>query len=389
MTLPSPLGEAVATLLPGAATTLLLQGCLDRGEAGRSALQAWLGEQSDPVAELTDAQRKWMLPLVHRAFVHHGVSTGSALAVVLKSATLREELRSRSFRAILHRILASLAAAGVDPIVLRGAALCDLVYPHAALRHAHDVELLVASDAWDRARRALVATGFAETPGMADQARVELTHRSGLPLVLHRHLFRIPFYNLRPNDDAVARAEPVEIAGVMSKALSPADALVHLCGQGMHGPGWGSCRWLVDAAFLLERRGDIDWSVVVRMAASRHLALPLAVSLHYLGGSLGAPVPRQVLDRLHAIAAEDASIGPELALHAAQAAAGGLLPLLGRVRSMRGRAAVMRRRILPSMAFLRWSTQPRSPRLRVAHGQVFRLANGVGRRIARRSIIHS
>lgn len=381
MTLYSALREAVGTLLPGSAGTPLLQGCLDRREAGGSALRSWLARQSDPVAELTDARRKWMLPLAHRAFVHHGLDPGSALAVVLKSATLREELRARSFRVILRRVLDALSVAGVHPVVLRGAALGELVYPEAMLRHAHDVELLVAGSEWSRAGRVLAEAGFQGGDGMSDQVRTELTHPSGLPVVLHRHLFRVPFHNMFPNDDAMSRVESVELAGTQATVLSPADTLVHLCGQGVHSPGCGSYRWIVDSWFLLERRSDVDWDLLVRTAAARHLALPLAVSLHYLACCLAAPVPGKVCDRLDAMAADDTSIGPELALHAAMSAAGGLMPLLRRVGTMHGRAAVLHRRLRPSLTFLHWSTQPSSPPLRVAHRHVFRLASGVRRRI--------
>jgi hypothetical protein len=137
------LSEAVATVLSGPVDTLLLKGCLDRGEAGRRALDTWLSQQPDPITALTRAPIRWLLPLVLHACIHYRLSPTSAVMTVLKTAALREELRTRSYRAIRRRVLQALAAANLHPIVLKGAALGDLVYPDPVLRHTHDIELLI------------------------------------------------------------------------------------------------------------------------------------------------------------------------------------------------------------------------------------------------------
>lgn len=375
------LSEAVATLLPGPAETLLLKGCLDRTEAGRRALDAWLSQQSDPIAALTRAPIRWLLPLVFHACVHHRVTPVSSLVTVLKTAALREELRIRSYRAIRRRVLEALAAASLHPIVLKGAALSELVYPNAALRHTHDVELLIPMSEWDQLDIALAPLGFSGAASSPAASRRELTHSSGLPLVLHRRLFRIAFYNA-PQDDVWMRTETATLDGMAVQVLSPADMLVHACGDALHSLSLGSCRWIVDAWFLLDRRPHLDWDAVTRIASARHMALPLALSLHYLLEELGARVPETVCARLTALAAQDRSVGPELALHAARLAAGGLCQLMGRTRTIRGRAAVLRHLLLPSVGVLSWATQPRSPRLRTMHAQFFRVARYAGRRVS-------
>jgi hypothetical protein len=374
------LSEAVSTLLPRPADTLLLKGCLDR-EAGWQALQAWFPQQPDPVAALTRPAIRWLLPLVSHACAHHRVSPDSALLTVLKTAALREQLRTRSYRAIRRRLLRSLATAAVHPVVIKGAALSELVYPDAALRHAHDVELLIRRAEWDRARAALAAVGFAGAVPGPGASRMELTHVSGLPVVLHSRLFRVPFYN-SPGEDVGMRTENAALDGVTVQVLSPAAMLVHACGDALHSVNLGSYRWIVDAWFVLNRRRDLDGDELVRIASARRLALPLALSLRYLRDELGAPVPEKACDRLTALAAEDRSIGPELALHAARAFAGGVGPLLARTRTVRGRAAILRHLLFPSVGLLPWVTQPRSPRLRAMHARLFRAARYAGRRFS-------
>ncbi len=375
------LSECVATLLPGPAQCLLLAGCLDRGEPGANALHRWLALPQDPLDALTKAPVKWLMPLVLRAAAHHGNPLPSGLATVLRTATLREELRTPSYQAIRGHLLRGLENSDIHPIVLKGAALADCVYPGASLRHTHDVELLIRPDEWHRLPTAVADLGLNVTASDFTWPIVTFKHSSGLPLVLHRRLFRVPFYN-RVDDDVWMRAESVSLGGVKARTLSPADMLLHVCACALHSPSHATYRWLVDAWFLLDRRGDLDWEALLRAASTCHLTLPLALSLEYLAVALRAPVPRAACDGLVAAAAADRSVGPELALHGARAAAGGLVTLMRQTRTFRGRVAIARHLLMPSLAFLWWSTQPRAPWLRAAHFQCFRVARYAQRQMA-------
>ena len=373
-----PLADAVATIFPGPSDTQLLRGTLVATDAGRRALSEWLAAQPDAVAALTAPSRRWLLPLVLRACNHHRLLPGRAVATVLRTATLREQLRTTSYQAIRRRVLRSLAAAGVEPLVLKGAALGELVYPEPALRHAHDLELLVRDADWAKLADALAHAEVTGLEAITGGVRVELTHASGLPLVLHRHLFRIPFHNAY-GGDVWLRSEARQLAGTPACVLGPADALVHACGDAPNAAACRSWRWLVDAWFLLERRPDLDWHAVVAIASARGMALPMALALDYLSRELAAPVPDRARERMASLASGDRSLGPELALHGARAAAGGLRPLLQRTGSPRGRVAVIWHVLTPSLAFLGWATQPRGPVLRAAHAQAFRVAHFVAR----------
>jgi len=374
-----PLDEALDSMLPSAGETRLLRGCLDEEQSGRRALSLWLEGQPDPIAALTSPSLKWLLPLVQRACARHGVCVPAAAATVLKAAALRAQLRAPSYQAIRGRILRALADARVPAMALKGTALGDLVYPDPSLRHTHDLELWIPAEHWNRAAEALAPLRLSGLAAIAHAARAELVHPSGLPVVLQRHLFPIPFYNAA-SDAPWSRAEAVELAGEPARVLAPADMLMHVCGRAVHSPSRDSYRWIVDAWYLLHRRPDLDWDVFLETAASRRLTLPLSRTLHYLMGALDAPVPVHVLDRLAAGAAKDRSIGVEAALYGARVAAGGLRPLLRRARSARSRVAIVRHTLLPSATFLAWMTRPRSPLLRTTHGQLFRAVRYFARR---------
>jgi hypothetical protein len=265
--------------------------------------------------------------------------------------------------------------------LLKGAALAETVYAHPALRHSHDIEILIPDAELSEVRSSLEPLGFGVS-GRKAAARdsLELVHESGLPLVLRRELFEVPFYNAIAAAVA-ARAELTDLLGTRVRVLSPADALLHGCGHAFHSPGRESQRWILDAWFLIARRRGLDWEALVRTAADARLSVPLATLLTYLARDLSAPIPPGVLADVTARAAAADSIDGELALFAARSTGRALFrTLLRRERSVAGRLRILRWMLLPSRAYLTWVTQEPDPWLLRAQ-YVARPARYVSRRL--------
>src|SRR5262245_48292148 len=73
------------------------------------------------------------------------------------ASTLRHE---GSIAPTLSQVLGALAAAGLEPIVLKGAALAYTAYPEPAQRTLSDVDLLLSEDELPLASAALAEAGF-------------------------------------------------------------------------------------------------------------------------------------------------------------------------------------------------------------------------------------
>lgn len=350
------LAETLSVILPTARETVILRACLLAGEPGHRAWQAWREQMGDAVRGQARDERvlKRLRPMLYAALRRNRLTASKGLETSLRMAYVREELRMSAYRRVCAGVLSSLAEAGVPTIVLRGAALGGTVYGDWALRHTHDVDLLVREDDLDRSVHALAGTGCERPagPSLAGEGDVTLKHSSGLPVALHSRLFRPAYAN--GNLAAMwARGRSQAFDGVAARVLSPADSLLHVCGHAAFWPSRALLLWVCDAWQIVDKHPNLDWTILLDEASRRHLALPLYVALRYLATELDAPIPPTVLGRLAAEADADA-LGREGALHGALAAPNvGVGALLPRVGDWRARGLLLKWLLLPSPAYLR------------------------------------
>jgi hypothetical protein len=330
-----PLSGVLSVLLPTEAQTLLLRACLQGGEEGRRAWSLWLARPGDPRRRLTQPGRgsKAILSLLYNSIRDDGRLGDRALLTLLRTAYAREELRSRRVVQLFRESLSALAAAGVEVIVLKGTALAGTLYGDWALRHCHDIDLLVRRGDLLRAVRALSAVGSEPAHGAVDPTahEVGLSRPDGMPVRLHSRPFRLLQCNLAI-EEMWARSEPRTLAGVAVRVLSPADGLLHVCGTAAYWPSRALLLWVCDAWQIIRGMSPRDWDLLLETAPSCHLSLPLYVMLHYLRGELGAAIPSTALEALAVQAGADPA-GREGALYGAQATPEGeLVALLRRAR---------------------------------------------------------
>jgi hypothetical protein len=360
---PRPLlHDTLSVLLPTPEQTWLLGTCLLTGDRARVAWQTWRDSVGDPRQALARDQQGvgWLLPLLYQSLQSHGIAVDRDLQPYLKTAYFREELRSQVYRRVCHEVLAELARPGIPVIVLGGTALAATVYGDWALRHSGSLDLFVQDGEGSQAEAVLTAAGLS-TIG-ADRTAAQATrfrHKSGLPVVLHRALFPIPYYRA-PVADLWEATVPWDIAGVPVRVLAPADMMLHVCGEASCSRTRDTLEWVCDAWHLARRRPDLDWDALVGGTLHSRLELPLFVMLDYLVQDLGVQVPIQALEHLAQASSLTSSLGRQAALTGARAGARGTVRnLLAQTRTWPGRAAVFKWMLLPSPGCLRWSVPAR------------------------------
>jgi hypothetical protein len=357
--LKSALSHALSVILPAPEHTWLLRACLYSGESGRRGWDVYRTLVDDPVHTLLKSKQglKTLVPLLLMALRRNDVAVDAALLTHFRTAYVREELRSNIYRRILRDVLSALNAHDVSYIVCKGAALADTVYADPVLRHCHDIDiLLLTDDDLTRAASLLPPMGYSRSGEAEDPETRPATwlHDSGLPLLLHRRLFRVPQYDVLL-ENLWRRRRMQSIAGVPTHVLSPADNLLHVCIQAASCPGSRqSLRWVPDAWNLMARHPNLDWQVVEESAVQSHLAPPLSVTLGYLAEELNAPVPPAILDRLRNAASQTDAIMGETALSAALAGARLDLKRLIRIGGgWRSRALIIKWIVYPSPNYVR------------------------------------
>ncbi len=216
---------------------------------------------------------------IFRAYIHH---------IVRHNLLLTAEL---------CRILSLFEAHGISAIPFKGPVLAAILYGNLALRQFGDLDILVRKQDVLSAKDLLVAQGYRCQRERTWEDR--LVHGNGSIVDLHWGI--APGYFSFPLDPEHLweRAKPLSLGGTTALTLSPEDLLLILC---VHGAKhcWKRLKWICDVAELLRVHEGVDWEEV--MAAARTLGSwrMLCLGLFLAHDLLGAPLPREVWQRVQA-----------------------------------------------------------------------------------------
>jgi len=203
----------------------------------------------------------------------------------------------------LDRHLQTLAELGIEPVVLKGAALVLTVYDTLGQRWFSDTDLLVPPSEWERVADAYRNDGWvAEHDDFGGNHGVNL-RRGDEVLDLHR-LVHSEIVVPGRLEQTMSRLETVVgerplPSGRRIRILAPTDALLHTLVHGTQRLLPHNLRWTLDADRLI-RAGDIDWWRLISLARTFRLSPLIHDALVLLGSLTGRPVEQWVLQRLAA-----------------------------------------------------------------------------------------
>ena len=195
-----------------------------------------------------------------------------------------------------------LTAAGIQPLVLKGAALALLHYRDLGARPMRDVDLLVGPTHLRRAIEVLESSGWqVDQPQRAAQGPLHYgTHvEDGAGHELDVHAYG----SMESADDGDfwESSVPLSLLGTPARALGSAEQLLHVCVHGVRWDAGHSAGWAADAMAILRSAGDeIDWERLVDRTVARRLTVAVGDALGWLRASLGADIPTWVSSALSA-----------------------------------------------------------------------------------------
>jgi hypothetical protein len=242
----------------------------------------------------TQAEAHGMAPLLYVHLKAAGIQLPLAPRRKLQGLYLRHRHANQVRMRVLRDVLTAYEAAGIQALVLKGAALSHLIYPEPGLRPMSDLDILVpTSDLW-RAQRLLVDLGFdaplppsptlparhlsiavKQTEGLVVQ--VEVHHRllsnyldDAVCYVRSRLLPVKRISHKRRSDERGIIPYPFTLVDVTAHTLGIEDTLQYLCRHlASHVNVWDFCRliWVADVVSLAERfASEIDWERIRRQA---------------------------------------------------------------------------------------------------------------------------
>ncbi len=272
-------------------------------EDQETARAAWARWRPGWDPDTPTAEQYRLYPLLAERIVEFGIEEPQLgkLQGVRRQYTVRTMINLDH----LEEVLATLEGAGIEAVVLKGAALVLSVYRNSGLRPFHDLDVLVDPRRHDEAIRLLESEGWSRVydydPGLWDHA-VTL-RRGGIDLDLHRRYSRelvIPGHL-----DLTWEVTRTEIAprtlrsGRAVRILAPTDTLLHTIAHGTFARGPVALRWLADAKRVIAV-GPIDWDRLVLLSGAFEVSPVIHDGLVLLGDITGSPVPAEPLARLRA-----------------------------------------------------------------------------------------
>lgn len=222
------------------------------------------------------------------------------------SSPLRDDTRRCKAQALMVRprlrseLLEPLIAAGLQPMVIKGAAIADR-YREPGLRPMDDLDILVRPDQHRLATEALRRAGWRTTRRQGPKYSLSLSHPAmpGLPVDLH-HDLAVPVDQVFrfTAADLWEAGQTRSLFGVPAFVPAPASELLLLAthaGKPYH--NFDRLLWAVDAAVIIDAASasgtPIDWNwvqEVSRRAAARSALAVLLAQAARLGAQCPAPL---------------------------------------------------------------------------------------------------
>ena len=289
---------------PNANQELLIKACLlDDADAARAAFRAW--SQVDDLFFVDNGLNPFLMLLYERlkswkeAYRDHDRLRG-----VVRHAWVMHQ----RFRRDIGEIGGTLGSAGIEVMLLKGAALNIDSYPDAN-RLMADIDIAVPRGQLIGAIETLDRAGW----------KANFRNMKLLPMVTHACQFyrgdsqldlHWEFFHGRPLDPALMddiwqSARSTELDGIRYRLLSPECSLIHTCEHGLRYNPTPPVRWIADAFFQIRYAGTLDWHALRALAADLGLSRHVGLSLEYLARKLRQ---REAIEALQRIPRWDSSV---------------------------------------------------------------------------------
>jgi len=277
------------------------------GDAASPALQMLLRQKIDWPRLCALADYEQATSVLWAQLSRLGCSTDPGSAALQRLAMV-SEFGLRRLQRRLYETCDALAAAGVNAVALKGAAVAHTAYASFVERPMSDIDLLVAPEQAEAAQKILRASRWTQGPsGYPDEAYAGHqhlppyvdAHGSGARLELHTDLF-FEGHPFRFSPGMVHGGARRIRAGRHDLLVpDPLHQLLHACLHFVYGHLMGLAAWRTfrDVA-ALGASGLIDWTAFIDLARVSGGATSCYWTFRLARATAGVSVPSEVLDAL-------------------------------------------------------------------------------------------
>jgi len=284
------------------------------GSVDASALGAWIVTEQPGTAWVAWLDAQGLAPYVFHTLqaLHLPSRLPGDVEDALRAAYYQGAGANAVQRQELSSALRALASAGVEGVLLKGAALACTAYPDPLCRPMGDIDFWVQPARLPAAIIALEAIGYRagtrddRPPALAALIGGEqqmLGRKPGAGLIeLQWPAWRGEWYRHTALTDYAGiweRCRPATIEGQPARVMAPEDALVHLCLHEAVNHQFSApwLRSLLDVHLAAQVQG-LDWTILATRARSWRLATPVWAMLSLARAFFATPVPEATLSAL-------------------------------------------------------------------------------------------
>lgn len=203
----------------------------------------------------------------------------------------------------LHLILISFKEEGIPVVVLKGAALAEIVYKDIGLRRFNDIDILVRKEDLQRAKMVASNAGYTLDNIGSPEAYNEkfgynLHYLRNIILEIHWDIARRIGSELYTNiviNELWENASPLKLANSEAQMLAPEDMIIHLCIH-LAGHRYDRLIWFCDISEIIHK--GINWEQVLKKARRYRVETFMYYGLRFASELLDAKVPDGVLQEL-------------------------------------------------------------------------------------------
>jgi hypothetical protein len=238
-----------------------------------------------------EAELHGVAPLIYKHLININTKIPQQHKQVLQGLYLRHRRANTIRKKALREMLITLNQAQIGVLLIKGSALCNLLYSDIGLRPMRDIDILVRKEEAPAAEALLIEQGYHQEP----YSHIPDGHYHLDPLLkqvggmevnveIHHNLLPfLPGYPLRPFDDLLSAAISFNLDGVQAMSLGYEDMLWYVYQHGFGMPlSYGTFRFMhaADLITLVEKQLDqIDWLSI----QTKHPQITnILTALHYV-----------------------------------------------------------------------------------------------------------
>ena len=191
-------------------------------------------------------------------------------------------------------ILKGLKEIGISPIILKGAALAETVYPDISMRPMSDIDILIKEEEIEKINTCLLSHGYSLQVG----GELHFIKNGNFPVNIdvHYEIWYMPESTLR---NLWHNSHAVNISGEEALVMPPEEALIYTAAHTSIQHGMLSPTALEDISHITRFYQDaMSWDEVVRKAKEYQIHVPIYYTFYKAKSSNGAFIPDYVLKSL-------------------------------------------------------------------------------------------